>query len=81
MVSATIQDLIGYFPKLFAWNDSLDGDKLACLLLGMVYLEVSQHQRQLTRRNVRAGESKKYVHCLQQVSRRFSNKTHKRNCL
>ena len=41
--------------KLFARNDSLDGDKLACLLLGMVYLEVSQQQRQLTRRNVCAG--------------------------
>ena len=50
MVSAIIQDLIGYFPELFAWNDSLDGDKLARLLLGMVYYEIGQQQRQLTRR-------------------------------
>ena len=44
-VSATIQDLIGFFlktVKLFTRNDTLDGDKLARLLLGMVYLEAAK---------------------------------------
>ena len=82
----TIQDLIGYFPENIAWNDSLDSDELAHLLLGMVYLEVSQQQRQLTRqkRTCRLESRKSTIakcQCLQQVGHHFSNKTHKRNCL
>ena len=73
--------MIGYFSV-----NSLDrGDKLTSLLLGMVYLEVSQQQRQLTmRKHMCRPESEKVrpssdsTNCLQQVSRRFSKKKHVR---